>query len=210
MSTKEKKEEATSPGDDYEDDDDALMMNSGDAGAEALSAGLLRGPPTPAGESKKSSKTKEEEEKPAAVAEPVAEPAVIEENIEEVTEEIVAHEERRWDGEEKFTKQEFLDFYGGTEEWDEAAPVEDEPVLSKNLASTMGTLPNGWNMVAGMRIGGDPLRWPMSDFAAAVEEAQKMGRSCGGLNEEGGSFTLMKAGQVLVSDANCTAYTSSA
>ena len=91
-----------------------------------------------------------------------------------------------------------------------SAPVEDEPVLSKNLASTMGTLPNGWNMVAGMRIGGDPLRSPMSDFEAAVEEAQKMGRSCGGLNEEGGSFTLMKAGQVLVSDANCTAYTSSA
>ena len=35
----------------------------------------------------------------------------------------------------------------GTDEGDEATPVENEPVLSKNLASTMGTLPNGWNVL---------------------------------------------------------------
>jgi hypothetical protein len=61
-----------------------------------------------------------------------------------------------------------------------------------------------------MRIGGDPLQAPMSDFTAAVEEAKRAGKSCGGLNEEGGTFTLMKAGQALVADANCTAYTVSA
>jgi hypothetical protein len=31
--------------------------------------------------------------------------------------------EERWDGDEKFTKHEFVDFYGGEEEWDEAEPV---------------------------------------------------------------------------------------
>ena len=38
----------------------------------------------------------------------------------------VLYEERRVDGEEAFTRQEFFDFYGGFAEWDAAAPLVEE------------------------------------------------------------------------------------
>ena len=237
-------EPSESPVQEEEGNDDDFQFSENNVGAEALSAGLLRGPVSPAREEKKEEalpteieedpadadasapKAPEEGKKEAAtekIEEVVTEkvnptttplpdpvPAQVEDAI-EIDEDIVVEEERRWDGDEQFTKQEFLDFYGGTEEWDAAEPVvKDEPVLSNNLASTMSVLPDGWSMAAGMRIDGAPLGSPVSDFAAAVAEAKKLGDKCGGLNEEGGSFTLMKAGQALLTDANCTAYTASA
>lgn len=208
--------------DEFEDADD----DDSSKGAESLSAGLLRGPPTPAAKSVEINKNQDDgkaDEKPGnnlaeavetntSSAESSETPApAIEEDIDTVEEEeSVQKEERRWDEGEPFTKQDFLDFYGGLDEWDAAELVvdEDEPVASKDPNSTMGTLGPGWNMAASMKIAGEPLSdATFADLSKAVVEAEKLGDSCGGINETGGKYVLMPAGQALLADARYTAYT---
>ena len=136
-------------------------------------------------------------------------------------EEDISTVERRWDGDIAFTQQEFVDFYGGLDEWSVATVVlpgelehheESEEVISQdvtslNLERTMGKLPLDWTMSANCKINGEPLSEQIyKNLAAALQDVSS---KCGGINEyDNGTFQLMKFGQAIISATGMTAYVS--
>ena len=143
----------------------------------------------------------------------------VETTVSDTIEEDIQEEERRWDGDSAFTKQEFIDFYAGLKEWEVAVVVHpgelghtehvpiSQDVTNANLERTMGRLPADWNMSANCKIDGEPLSLKKyKSLAAALEDAANVGK-CGGINEyDDGTFLLMKPGQAILSGTGMTAY----
>jgi len=151
-------------------------------------------------------------------------PDTIEENIQE--------EERRWDGDSAFTQQEFIDFYGGLDEWSSAVLVkpgelhnnENKTPISQDVTQkldiTMSRLPKDWNMSVNCKIDGMPLNdKKYTSLATALQENSYIdaltgimtvtcnNQQCGGINENSdGTFVLMKTGQAIISSNGTTAY----
>ena len=132
----------------------------------------------------------------------------------------VLEEEHRWDEDNAFTKQQFVDFYGGVEEWNVAVKVlpgeldhEEEQYLegsSTTNSSNMNSIPKNWTMSVNMKIDGAPINaQKYSSLASALEAAEDealMGTRYGGINENNGTFAVMKADQALISSSGTTAY----
>ena len=157
----------------------------------------------------------------AAADKAVADKAAADQATSAEIEEDISTVERRWDGDIAFTQQEFVDFYGGLDEWSVATVVlpgelehheESEEVISQdvtslNLERTMGKLPLDWTMSANCKINGEPLSEQIyKNLAAALQDVSS---KCGGINEyDNGTFQLMKFGQAIISATGMTAYVS--
>jgi hypothetical protein len=159
-----------------------------------------------------------EKEKAKKLAEKQAEEAAA--AADTTIQEEILEEEHRWDGDNAFTKQQFVDFYGGVEEWNVAVKVlpgeldhEEEQYLegaSTTNSSNMNSIPKNWTMSVNMKIDGAPINaQKYSSLASALEAAEDealMGTRYGGINENNGTFAVMKADQALISSSGTTAY----